>query len=80
MFLLSSKRERRKMSEVESFNPFNVFFATFFSTKNSELAVLSVSILRSVKQIWLHNCDVLNRVEDNKPHARQAKKRVGENV
>ena len=69
-FLLSSKRVARIKADLACFNPVKVLFAIFSTTKNSNLPLQSVSNLRSAKLTWLHNCDVINPVEDSKAYAR----------
>ena len=64
-FLLSSKRVPIIKADFACFNPVKVWFAIFSTTKNSNLPLQSVSILRLAKLTWLHNCDVVTRVEDN---------------
>ena len=70
IFFISSKRVAIKKADFACFNPVKVLFTIFSATKNSNLPLQSVSILCSAKLTWLHNCDVINRVEDSKPYAR----------
>lgn len=45
-----------------------VLFTIVSATKDSNLPLHSVSILRLAKLTWLHNCDIINRVEASKPY------------
>ena len=75
-FFLSSKRVAIGKADFASFNPVNFLSTIFSATNNSNLPLQSVFILCLAELSWLHNCDVINRVEDSKAYGGQEEKRV----